>query len=52
MTRKNRCSRSFAVTLLSAAAFMLCGGCTPIGSGELETFLRDMLLNAAAAFLL
>ena len=42
----------FATTFVSALALALGGGCAPIDNVELETFLRDLLRNAAAAFLL
>ncbi len=52
MMKKNSRSNVVPVTLLTAMTLMLCGGCAPIGGGELETFVREMLLSAAAAFLL
>jgi len=38
-------------TIVSVAAMTLCGGCAPIGGSELETFVGDLLRNAAAALL-
>jgi hypothetical protein len=49
---KNPRSNGFPVTLLTVMTLTLCGGCAAIGGGELETFVREMLLSAAAAFLL
>jgi hypothetical protein len=50
----NKDSRSRAVTLaaLMVMGLTLCGGCVPVDDGVLETFARDLLLNAAAAMLL
>ncbi len=52
MKNKNPRNNVVPVTLLAVMTLTFCGGCTPIASGELETFVRDMLLSAAAAFLL
>ena len=41
-----------SVTFLTVVTLTLCGGCTPIDNGEIETFVREMLRSAAAAFLL
>ena len=41
-----------ALGVLTAMGAALCGGCTPVDNGVLETFVRDLLLNAAAAWLL
>ena len=50
----NRDSRASAVAIaaLMGMGLMLCGGCVPVDDGVLETFARDLLLNAAAALLL
>ena len=50
----NRDSRAGAVALaaLMVMGLTLCGGCVPANNGVLETFARDLLLNAAAALLL
>ncbi|MCO6438601.1 MAG: hypothetical protein J5J06_16030 [Phycisphaerae bacterium] len=52
MTHKNPQYKVVAFTMLTVMSLTLCGGCTPLSGGEIETFLRDLLLNAAAAFLL
>jgi len=46
-TRPNTVS----VALTTVMTMTLCGGCTPVGGGEIETFLKEVLLSAAAAFL-
>ena len=51
MINKNQRSNIVPVTLLTVMTLTLCGGCAPIGGSELETFVREMLLSAAAAFL-
>jgi len=49
-----RDSRASAVALgsLMVMGLTLCGGCAPSDNGVFETFVRDLLLNAAAAWLL
>ena len=49
-----RDSRASAVALgtLMVMGLTLCGGCAPIDNGVLKTFVRDLLFNAAAAWLL
>lgn len=49
---KNPRSDVVPITLLTVMTLTLCGGCAPLGGGELETFVREMLFSAAAAFLL
>ena len=51
MTKSPR-SNVVLVALLTVMTMALCGGCTPVGGGVLETFVRETLLSAAAAFLL
>jgi len=51
MTRRSR-ERIVATTFMGVIAMTLCGGCAPIDRAEVETFVRDLLLSAAAAFLL
>ena len=45
-------NRAVKTTFMGVIAMALCGGCMPIDSAELETFVRELLLNAAAAFFL
>lgn len=52
MIDKNPRSKVVPVTLLTVVTLTLCGGCSAIGAGELEEFVREMLLSAAAAFVL
>ncbi len=52
MMNKNTRNNVVPVALLTVVTLMLSGGCTPIGNGEFERFAREMLLSAAAAFLL
>ena len=54
MMNKNPRSNVVPVTLLTVVTLTLtlCGGCAPIDGGELETFIREMLRSAAAAFVL
>ena len=52
MTKRESRASAVALGALMAMGLTLCGGCAPIESGEIETFLGDLLLNAAAALLL
>lgn len=52
MKHKNPKNRVGQLTILTLITLTFCGGCTPLSGGELETFVRDLLLSAAAAFLL
>ncbi len=52
MTSKNPRNHVISGMFLAVMTVALCQGCAPIDSGTLSTFARDMLLNAAAAFLL
>lgn len=40
------------LTFLAIGGFMLSAGCAEIDSGDWQTFVQDLLRNAAAAFLL
>jgi len=51
VTHKDPRNKVVPLTMLTVMSLTLCGGCIPLSGGELETFLRDLLLNAAAAFL-
>ena len=52
MTKRDSRAGPVALGALMAMGLILCGGCAPIDNGVLETFVRDLLLNAAAALLL
>ena len=51
--RRKRLSANFIMsTVLTMAAAGMCGGCTPTDRVDLAAFVTDLMLNAAAAFLL
>lgn len=52
MTKRDSRAGAVALGTLMVMGLTLCGGCAPIDNGVLETFVRDLLLNAAAALLL
>ena len=52
MTKRDSRGRAVALGALMMMSLALCGGCAPIDNGVLDTFVRDLLLNAAAALLL
>ena len=52
MTTRFARGRSAAWTVLTVAGLALCGGCSPIQDGDIETFVSELLRNAVAAFLL
>jgi hypothetical protein len=52
MMKRRSGDRAVKTTFMGVIAMALCGGCVPIDGAELETFVRELLLNAAAAFLL
>jgi len=52
MTNKRFRRNVAALAVLMTAGLALSGGCIPADAVELETFVRDLLLNAAAAFFL
>jgi hypothetical protein len=52
VTHKNPLNKLVSFTTLTVMTLTLCGGCAPLSGGELATFLKDMLRNVAAAFLL
>ena len=52
MIKGNERSKVAQIMFLAVMALAQCQGCTPIDNGELATFAREMLLSAAAAFLL
>ncbi len=52
MMKRNARSSVVPIMFLTVMTLALCQGCTPIDSGELGTFVRDMLLNTTAALLL
>lgn len=49
--RKRPQNNGVTIALLGVIAMALLGGCTPIDTGEVETFVRELLLNTMAAFL-
>lgn len=52
MTKKGSRRNITTSAFLLTAGLALTGGCTPVIPEELDTFVRDLLLSAAAAFLL
>ncbi len=52
MTKTRLRSNVVVLAVVTALGLTLCGGCTGIDNGEIETFVKELLLNAAAAFLL
>ncbi len=52
MTKKDSRAGVVALGVLTVMELGLCGGCTPTGTGDLGTFVTDLLLNALAALLL
>ncbi len=52
MTKTRLRSDVVVLAVVTALGLALCGGCTPIGTPDLGTFVRDLLLNALAALLL
>jgi hypothetical protein len=51
--RRKRLSANFVMlTVLTTAASAVCGGCAPTDQVDLAAFVTDLMLNAAAAFLL
>ena len=50
--RSNGAPRETVLGLLNIAVVSLTGGCTPLGTGEIEVFAQDLFLSALAAFLL
>jgi len=44
--------RALTLGVLMIMGLTLCGGCTPIDSTAVGTFLSDLLRNATAAWLL
>ena len=52
MTKRDSRSGVVVLGVLTVMELGLCGGCTPIDTGDLGTFVRDLLLNALAALLL
>ena len=52
MIKKTHRSKFLPMALLAVMTLALCGGCTPIGEGDSQAFVTDMLIRAAAAFLL
>lgn len=51
MKKHSQCN-ILVLTTLVAPGLTLSGGCVPVDSTELGTFMRDLLLNAVSAFLL
>ena len=52
MTNKRSRRSVAALAVLMMAGLALLGGCIPADGMEIDAFLRDLLLNAAAAFLM
>ncbi len=50
MTKTRSRSSVVALVVMTAVGIALCGGCAPIDSGELDLFVKELLLNAVAAF--
>ena len=50
--KKNRQRNILVLTTFGALSLVLIGGCLPVDSADLGTFMRDLLLNAVSAFLL
>ncbi|MHC4695220.1 MAG: hypothetical protein ACYTFA_00605 [Planctomycetota bacterium] len=52
MTKKRLQGNVVLLTTCLAISWALSGGCVPVDTAELGAFINDLLLNAAAAFLL
>ncbi len=52
MTKKRSQRSIVLLTTCLAISLALSGGCVPADTAELGTFINELLLNAAAAFLL
>lgn len=52
MMKKHSQCNILVWTTFVALGLALSGGCVPVDSAELGTFMRDLLLNAVSAFLL
>ncbi len=52
MTKKHLQSSIVVLTTFAAISLALSGGCVPVDSAELGAFMRDLLLNVTAAYLL
>ena len=52
ISRSSGARRKTMLGLLSITVISLTGGCTPLGTGEIQVFAQDLFLSALAAFLL
>lgn len=52
MIRRHLPSNVFVAAVVALTSLALSGGCVPVETSDLNAFIGDLLLNAAAALLL